>query len=313
MTRPNRHFWLLAPAALAGLAVMASAAWAGDRYGGYEGPGGDYASSDYSERSSMVRGQAEYDGASYCAAQTRQSGYRCAPEAVDAYNGGQWYGRPEHVQSERAQSERAQSERGQSERTRVEDRRDFGEAEQIDPCAAHSRLTGRDCVSADAGYDRDGRGYRGETTWRSEQSYTEDSGPVYDRTGDRDGYVDACAVVHARMGERCPFQDAERRVYQDERPIVWVEERLPDSFFIGEGGVGPGIVDYGGGGGGGAGEFAGAESFSGADAFASASARASASASISIAIAQHNHHMMGQHYPPRMHGGGCGCGGKKGY
>jgi hypothetical protein len=281
MTRPIQQLGRLACATLA-CVVMASSAGAGDRYAPADGPQDPYASNDYGYRSDDAPGHADYGA-----------------------RGG----------DDRSSRSSAQYDR-RSTRSQTYADRGFDDVEQIDPCAVHYRLTGASCHSgiADPAYGR--RSDRDESAWRSEYDDRADIARAdgYDRFADEDGYVDACVVAHERIGQRCPYDRqgrverswSERGSYRDDDRVVWVEERLPDSFFVSDGGVGPGIVDYGGGGGGGGG-FAGAESFAGADAFAASSARASAS--VSIAIAMRNHHMM-SHYPPKMPHG-CGC--KKGY
>jgi hypothetical protein len=167
------------------------------------------------------------------------------------------------------------------------------EVEDIDPCAVQWRLAGRGCVSGEARFERDSGDDRpGRSVWRAESSYE-----AYGQRRADYGYVDACRVVHARLGDRCPYESRERIVET---------EVLPADFFVSEGGVGGGIVDFGGGGGGGGG-FAFSDSFANANANASASAMASASARVSVSIMARNHMMKMMHYPPKMMHHGCGC------
>jgi hypothetical protein len=235
-----------------------------------------------------------------CAAQYQLTGRGCEGRASGAdrrsrrYDDGRGYARSDERVYER-------EEGGEGYRTgsrRIEDRQFQDErvvdVEEVDPCAEQHRLTGRGC--AVMGYEQEGRGYADRPVWRGE-SYRF-ARPAYDVGYEDGGDVESCAVVHARMGERCPYQ------YQSRERIVEAET-LPDTFFFSDGGVGGGIVDFGGGGGGG---FAFSDSFAGANANASASAMASASANISANIMLRNHMMKMMHYPQKMpmhHG--CGC------
>jgi len=267
MTRSIQRLALLIPSILAVAALTATAAWAGDRYSQTDPRADEYVSSDY--------------------------GYQSDIDPGGAYGDSRW--------NDRSSWSRSEYDRRDS-RSRTYSDEQVYEAEQMDPCAVQYRVTGRGCAP-DQGSYRGGGMSREGSAWRSERVYDEERASAYDRAYDADGYVDACVVAHERVGERCPY--AERRTYRDQDRVVWVEERLPDTFFISEGGVGPGIVDYGGGGGGGGG-FGFADGLAGAN--ASASASASAQASVSLAIAVHNH---GMGYPHKMPHGGCGC--KKGY
>jgi len=310
MTRSTQRLARLVSAAVAVAALTATAAWAGDRYGPADSGAGEYSGYGYQQGADYDRADSSYDDGRWdaqssrsrsdyerrdsrtrvytdaqagdveqvdpCAVQYRLTGRRCLGDGAAPYRGAR-------IDEERF------SERG-------------GDLEQVDPCATQYRMTGRRCASGEEFY-RGARVSREDSGWRSERINGDERAAGYDRIDDADGYVEACVVAHERIGERCPYAQGRR----DQDRVVWVEERLPDSFFISEGGVGPGIVDYGGGGGGGGG-FEFADSFAGAN--ASASASASAQASVSLAIAVHNHNMM--HYPHKMtHGGGCGC--KKGY
>jgi hypothetical protein len=330
MTRAVRDLVLLLGAAAACAAVLAPSAWAGDRYGPNDGQGDGYGAPAYDSsydsrrngygaryaddqrrddrysdgrrwderRDSRTESYADrrYDDAEAidpCAIQHRVVGRGCAPAADEGYRRG-----------ERAYGGGYQ--------------RRFDDAEQVDPCAMQYRVAGRGCGG---GYDRETyeehygpehRGdYRGERFWREGSAYDDrevwvDRQEGYDRGGYDGEAVDACEVVHERMGDHCPY--AEQRIVA---PVV--TENLPDGFFLGDGGVGPGIVDFGGGGGGGGG-FAIADSSSSASAVANASASASARVSLKFAVMAHNHHMMmgGHHYPTKgWGGGGGGCGCKK--
>ncbi len=314
MTRSIQRLTLLVSSMLAVAALAATTAWAGDRYGPTDGRAGEYDSSAYGYQSDVDLGRVEYgradgayDGSHWdsqtsrsrseyerrdirsraysdeqiddaeqvdpCAVQYRLTGRRCSEGAV---------GRDRHARLDQDRS----VERGD-------------DLEQIDPCAMHHHVTGRGCDPDEQAY-RDGRVSREGSAWRSERAYGGEraragAGAYYDQFDDADGYADACVVAHERLGDRCPY--AAPQPYRDR--VVWVEERLPDSFFISEGGVGPGMVDFGDEGGGGG--FVFADGF--ANANASASARAQAS--VSVSIAAHNRHMMG--YPHKMMHGGCGC------
>jgi len=285
MTLPIQRLGLLVSSAMAIAALAAASAWAGDGYGPADGRSGGYASSDYGYQGAEQGGwdaqssqsRSEYD---HRASETRRFD---DVEEVDPCA-------MQHRLTGRGCEDRdVHGDRGARYGRGGEDR--GGDIEAVDPCAAQYRMTGRGCeVGGGARYFRDQES--------SERRYDRvDRAAAYDRMGDEDGFVDACVVAHERRGERCP--------YQSSTPVVWVEERLPDSFFFADGSVGGGVVDYGGGGGGGGG-FGFGEGFSSANADASSSA--SASASVSVAIAMRNHHMM-PHYPQKMpHGGGCGCG-----
>jgi hypothetical protein len=87
---------------------------------------------------------------------------------------------------------------------------------------------------------------------------------------------------------------------------------LPEDFA--SGGVGGGVMDYGGGGGGSGygGGFAGAEGFAGAHAFSYAYASASASASAHAGGKGHGCGCMHKPPPPPPPHHGCGCGGHHG-
>lgn len=288
MARAVRHLGILASAALAGALALAGAAVAGDRYGagGYETQGydGGYSSS-YGSRDGDI------EAIDPCAAQQRVTGRDCLPEG------------------------RVVQRRGEIQERRSE--RVYDDAGAVDPCAVQSHLVGRGCETGRYFSDRDESRGRGDVYggWRAERGDTvvsreygyEDR--AYDRRGESP--VDACEVAHERYGEICPYERRERFrtccEVREERP-VWVTEQLPESFFVSEGGVGGGVIDYGGGGGG----FALAGGFSDASAFSSSSARASASASawVSVAINVHNHQMHG--WGGNRWGGGHGCGCKRG-
>lgn len=102
----------------------------------------------------------------------------------------------------------------------------------------------------------------------------------------------ASAQAGDRYGpDRPEYRDQARSEHPRPAPREDEELRLPSTFFIGGGGVGPAYSDasYGGGGavvivGGGGSGFAGAGSFAGARASASASASASVSARIGVRV-----------------------------
>jgi hypothetical protein len=151
-------------------------------------------------------------------------------------------------------------------------RTDDDEVADVDPCAAQYRMTGRACVSAETQDARRSRDASSRSVWRA--------GSVY--PGANHDVFDACMAAHARLGGRCPYESRER---------VAEAESLPAEFFWGEGGVGGGIVDFGGGGG----TFVVADSFANAN----ASASASASARVWISVTGHKMHRWPHH--------GCGC------
>ncbi len=312
MTRSIQRLALLVSSTIAVAALTVSAAWAGDRYGATDGRAGEYAASDYGYQSDAEPGRADYDGADGAYGDSRRdvqsSRSRSEYERSDSRSRVYSDERVDDVEQvdpcavqyrltgRRCLGDRVETRSDERIHESRPSRRD-DDLEQIDPCAVHYHLTGHRCGADKESY-RDGRVSRDTSSWRSERAYSDESASAYDRFDDADGYVDACVVAHERLGDRCPY--AGRRSYRDR--VVWVEERLPDSFFISEGGVGPGIVDFGESGGGGG--FVFSDSF----ANASASASARAQASVSLSIAAHNRHMMG--HPHKMHGG-CGC--KKGY
>ncbi|HEX4180446.1 MAG TPA: hypothetical protein VHY32_06615 [Caulobacteraceae bacterium] len=325
MARPALGLGLLVGAALA-CAALASAASAGDRYSGYDDRGDGYAQPAYEDSSTMGRGpdrgyDARYsedryrDGRSYddrregdrvhaydrrgygeveeidpCARQARVIDRGCRPEPGGYHEQG-WGGRGRYAERPDAEF----YERGRAGQDRYERRADEGYGAE--------GYYGRETYEAPAWPV-----YPDESEWRTRSGYGEREVWVDRREADEGGYIDACEVVHERMGDRCPYAQGfeTRRIISDDRAVT---ENLPDTFFISEGGVGPGIVDFGGGGGGG-GEFASADSFSNASANASASASASASLAVKLSIASHNHMMM-HHYPMKGHYGGGGCGCKK--
>ena len=306
--RPIQHLGLLVSSALAVAAMATSLAWAGDRYGPTDG----YASSDYGYQASDQRGRADCDGRDGCRGDARQFDQRRGAERIDSYGDGGW---DRHAEQGRMTYDRRDREQRGYSRERFED------AEQIDPCARQYNLIGHQCLSDGFGYDRGGRAYQDRSSWRAERVYGDegDRGSAYDRFDDRAGYVGGCEEAHARLGEHCPFERHERFERSDldlrehvrgQERVVWVEERLPEEFFFGDGGVGPGIVDFGGGGGGGGG-------FVSVDSFASANSSANASAMSSAKAMSMNHQMMMHqmmqmhHYPSKMHYGGGGCGCKK--
>jgi hypothetical protein len=332
MTRSIQRLALLVSSILAVAALAATAAQAGDRYGSTDGRADGYAAGDYGYPPDVDPGRADYDqsyggyGDSRRDAQSSRSRYEYerrdsrAQRSFDGQVDDAEQVDPCAVQYRLTGRRCGGDDAAPGHHARLEEgrfSRRGDDLEQVDPCAIQSRVAGRGCASDEQFYGGGARVSREGSAWRSERVYGDERGWAYARNygargyddrsyGDGyrdDGYVDACVVAHERIGERCPY--AEGRREQDR--VVWVEERLPDTFFISEGGVGPGIVDFGGGGGGGGG-FAFADGF--ANANASASASASAQASVSVSIAAHNHRMM-MGYPHKMMHGGCGC--KKGY
>jgi hypothetical protein len=305
MARIFRSHTLLRVVIALGAVSLTAGAWAGDRYGASnDNPSpvqysdsavdGDYDRSEnpqhqgrvYTYSSQRFQGAEAVDP---CAAQKRIIGRGCEAEGF-ADDG---------------------AERGYDHA----DAGGYDDREAIDPCAAQSRLTGRGCEREDR---RGGSVQRGRAVYRDREPPVElwddrrayriapEPSDAYERFDGRFAYVESCQAVHARLGGQCPYDGREHfrsaccDRYVDERP-VWVEERLPDSFFVSDGGVGPGIVDFGGGGGG----FVEADNFAGSSGFASASAQASASLSLALSI--HNHGMMRPH--PGKGGGWGGPGG----
>jgi len=270
MTRSIQRLTLLVSSTLAVAALAASAAWAGDRYGPTDGGAGEY-------------------------------GYQSsiAPEGYDYGRAGDSYGDSRwEAQSSRSRSEYERRDIG----SRINADEQAGDVEQVDPCAVQYRVAGHRCGSDEDSY-RGGRVSREGSSWTFERVYEDERASAYGRSYEADRYADACVAAHERLGEHCPY--AQRPRYRDEDRVVWVEERLPDSFFISDGGVGPGIVDYGGGGGGGG--FVSDEGFANASANASASASARTSVSLAIAVHNHNHGMgMGRTHKTG-HSSGCGC------
>ena len=160
-------------------------------------------------------------------------------------------------------------------------------------------------------------------------------GRTYSESGESSGYAagsdDGRTIESRYFNHRADLPDAvdlcqyckdkahgTDRVYEEQRSdreVVYSDERvverrepeslhLSDGFFLGGGGVGPDVVDFGGGGGGGGFILAGASGS------ASASASASASVSARVGFAFAAHHQMMQHPMMKMKSG-CGCGGKK--
>src|SRR5580658_3379159 len=106
MTRPTKHLGLLVSSALAFAAMMASAAWAGDRYGSAEPQGGDYAPSGYGYQSQYRQGGDDVEQVDPCAMQHHLIGRGC------------------------------ESDRGVSDReTRRYSREEGEDVREVDPCA----------------------------------------------------------------------------------------------------------------------------------------------------------------------------------
>jgi hypothetical protein len=134
----------------------------------------------------------------------------------------------------------------------------------------------------EGGYSYDGdASARGGEEWSHQQDYL--SWPHHETREDSERRSHECGCARARSWTR------------ERAPVVETAEvidQLPATFFIGDGGVGPGIVDYGGSGGG----FVFTEA--GAEASASAFASASASAHVRAMISVMNRPKM--HAPPPM-------------
>ena len=333
MARPVRDLGVLVGAVLACAALLAPTAWAGDRYGAY---GDGYANG----------GADDYQARDFDLSSVYGAPYEARRGSPDDYG----RDRGDGYQDDRAdRSAYAQTWREQRDsRAETYGARRFDDVEEIDPCAAQRRVIGRGCGPAVDGRPREGgyregydgryddveavdpcamqyrfvgRGcgggyeretyeepyapeYRDERVWRGGAGYDDRETWVDGREAYEGGAVDACEVVHERMGGHCPYA---RQPVEAPAPT----EDLPDSFFISEGGVGPGIVDFGGGGGGGF-EFADTGASAAASATASASASARARISLRYAVMAHNHYMM-HHHPMKWgggwggRGGGCGC------
>ena len=333
MARPSSsHGWLISTA-LAGLVLAAPAAMAGDRYGPGDGPDRGRAGEEieavdpcavhqrvtgldcrvdgrreqrvyrdervYRDQEAWRGGDADLEQVDPCAAQARVLGYGC--EVRDGRREAWSHG----FDDRRAHVEERYVEGGRD-RAWVEGGRRFEDIEEVDPCAVQSRVIGYGCERG---------GYVRETyaaprrVWRSEEAdgyddrFADDGRPVYVHGGADYGYVEDCIALHARIGDRCPYERRERIVES---------MALPADFFVSEGGVGGGIVDFGGGGGGGGFAFSDSFANAAANANASASASASAIAKVNVSIMNHNH-MMKMHYPMKWGGGGMhhGCGCKK--
>jgi hypothetical protein len=340
MTRPTKHLGLLVSSTLALAAVMASAAWAGDRYGPADPQGGGYASSGYGyqseDRTEDRQVRTEYDAqfrqggddleqVDPCAMQYRQTGRGCSSDRRVSGHETRLYSReggddveqvdPCAVQH-RLTGRGCESDRGFSgHETRRYSRVEGDDAREIDPCAMQYQVIGRGCSSDGAVFERETGSDRDRSAWRSDRIHEGEANraSAYDRFDDQDAYVDAREAPRERFAEHCLCQDRgrfersglDRRAWRDDDRVVWVEERLPDSFFFSDGGVGPGIVDFGGGGGGG-----GGNSSIFIDSSARANASASAMASASAAIMMKNHRMMkmpygyGQKMMPHYSSGG---------
>jgi hypothetical protein len=114
------------------------------------------------------------------------------------------------------------------------------EFEAIDPCAMQYRMTGRGCTPGGPEYPPGMTYYvPGGSVWRAERSYSYAAAPVRDGSSPDHRSAGGCFAMRAWSSDCCLYRCRESNF----EPM-----RLPADFFVGDGGVGGGIVDYGGGG-----------------------------------------------------------------